>query len=130
MDLATPKADGRSPRQRRGQRSRVVLWLVLGVVGIGCVAIGYGVLRDRANAGAGMPAYSVYSDGPNGLAQAAALLRNLGWQPVAVTRPIQLTHHRGLLILAEPTEELAGLGPVSMLSDKDADGLLDWVKQG
>jgi len=123
-------AASRPPRRRRRVRSRIALWLVLVVVGGACVAVTYGVLRDRASAGAGLPAYSVYSNGPDGFAQAAALLRNLGWQPVAVTRPIQQTHHRGLLILAEPPDPLAGLRLAPTLSDTDVDGLLDWVRQG
>jgi hypothetical protein len=106
------------------------MWLVLVGMSVGSIAFVYGILGDHARAGAGLPAFSVYSDGPDGFAQAGALLSNLGWQPVPVTRPIQQTHHRGLLILAEPRERLAGLGNIPMLTDADADGLLDWVRQG
>jgi hypothetical protein len=120
----------RSPRPRRRQHSRLLLWFVLIAVPILCIAVTFFVLRDRAQAGAGMPDYSVYSDGPEGLAQAAALLRNLGWQPVAVTRPIQQTHHRGLLILVEPVRVAGPLGPGPALSDSDVDGLLEWVHKG
>jgi hypothetical protein len=130
MDSTKANDDFRPHRQRRRQQSRFVLWVALVGVAIGSVAVLYMILSKRATAGADMPEYSVYSDGPDGFAQAAALLRNLGWQPVAVTRPIQQTHHRGLLILAESMDPLPGLGIAPKLSDNDVDNLLDWVKQG
>jgi hypothetical protein len=89
-----------------------------------------GVLRDRSAAGKDMPAYSVYSEGADGLGEAAHLLRQLGWTPVAVTRPVQQTRHRGLLVLAEPeasnpfAEEPGGIG------EGEAKALLRWVGQG
>jgi hypothetical protein len=95
-----------------------------------CGGVVVGVLRSRARAGQGMPAYSVYSDAPDGLATAADVLRQLGWQPVAVTRPIQQTHHRGLLLLIEPRRAPGQLGPAPELSDADVAGLLDWVGRG
>jgi hypothetical protein len=93
-------------------------------------AAAYSVLRGRAEAGKGMPAFSVHSNARDGLATAAGVLGKLGWQPVAVTRPIQQTHNRGLLILVEPraTGLLAEQQPA--LSDTDAKGLLDWVARG
>jgi hypothetical protein len=47
-----------------------------------------------------------------------------------VTRPIQHTHHRGLLILVEPQvkELLPGTG--ADLNESDVDGLLRWVARG
>src|SRR5207253_3676543 len=84
----------------------------------------------RASAGHGMPDYSVYSSAPDGLAQAGDVLRRLGWQPVPVTRPIQQTRDRGLLILVEPHRPGLAIGPVQPLSDADVEGLLDWVRQG
>jgi len=44
------------------------------------------------------------SDEADGLAEAAYLLSRLGFRPVAVTRPIQDTRQRGLLILVEPQQ--------------------------
>src|SRR5690349_18908979 len=76
--------------------SLVVLWL--GVFG----AVVVFLLRERTAAGLSMPAYSVYSEADDGLGEAAQVLRRLGWTPVALTRPIQQTRHRGLLVLAEP----------------------------
>jgi hypothetical protein len=88
-------------------------------------------MSQRARAGHGLPDYSVYSDDEEGLATAAALLRQLGWRPVAVTRPIQQTHHRGLLILVEPQPTgLAAVFGGEGVNDTDVDALLDWVKKG
>ncbi|HYV39560.1 MAG TPA: DUF4350 domain-containing protein [Gemmataceae bacterium] len=124
---ATPNSGHNPPRRRR---SRFAAWFVLVVV-VGVFAtVTYGVLADRARSGAGLPDYVVYSDGLDGYAQAAELLRKLGWQPVAVTRPIQQTHHRGLLILAMPGEALPALGVSPALSQADVEGMLDWVSQG
>jgi hypothetical protein len=111
-------------------RSRLLVWsILLGTVAV-CGVVAFGVLRTRAREGQGMPPYSVYSDAPDGLATAADVLRKLGWQPVAVTRPIQQTHHRGLLVLVEPRRGRLQLGPTPELSDADVDGLLAWVAQG
>jgi hypothetical protein len=107
-----------------------VAWLVLLTVGGACAWLLYGVFDDRASAGVGLPAYSMYSDGPDGFAQAAALLEKLGWQPVAVTRPIQQTRLRGLLVIAQDGRPLTQLGRGPALSDADVEGLLDWVRQG
>jgi hypothetical protein len=112
------------------QRNRFLPWLVLLTTSGICLALLVGVLQEQASAGRGLPDYSVYSGGPDGLAQAGQVLRALGWQPVAVTRPIQQTHHRGLLILVEPRQPGLQVGPTEPLSDVDVDGLLDWVKQG
>jgi hypothetical protein len=114
----------------RLQRSRLVTWLVLVATVAVCGAIVVVVLRSRARAGQGMPPYSVYSDASDGLATAADVLRKLGWQPVAVTRPIQQTHHRGLLLLVEPRRTPMELVPAPDLSDADVAGLLDWVSRG
>jgi hypothetical protein len=114
----------------RGQRSRLLIWLVLLSTVAVCGAVVVVVLRSRARAGQGMPPYSVYSDAPDGLATAADVLRKLGWQPVAVTRPIQQTHHRGLLLLVEPRRASMELVPGPELSDTDVTGLLDWVSRG
>ncbi len=112
------------------RRSRLVPTVVLAVATLAFLAVVYFLLEARARAGRGMPDYSVYSDAPDGLAQAAGVLRKLGWQPVAVTRPIQQTRSKGLLILVEPRKPGFSLGREEPLSEADVDGLLDWVARG
>jgi hypothetical protein len=89
------------------------------------LAVAAYLVRARAAAGRGLPEYSVYSEERNGLAGAAHLLQQLGWEPVAVTRPIGQTRHRGLLIVAEPSAGLQGDG-----TDPDTASTLRWVEQG
>jgi hypothetical protein len=102
--------------------SRVISWLLL-VLLFGAFFAGVWLaLQARVAAGKGMPAYSVFAEDRDGLAETARLLRKLGWEPVAVTRPIQQTHHRGLLILVEPDQE--------RLSETDATAILHWVEKG
>ncbi|HZY87885.1 MAG TPA: DUF4350 domain-containing protein [Gemmataceae bacterium] len=109
--------------------SRFVAWLVvvalLGAFG----AVVVGALRERAAAGQGMPPYSVYSEAGDGLGEAAHLLRQLGWETMALTRPAQVGQHRGLLVLLEP-ERSAGFGEEGGLSEVDAGNLLRWVEAG
>src|SRR5262249_61761438 len=71
-----------------------------------------------------------YSEASDGLGEAAHLLRQLGWQPVAVTRPIQNTRHRGLLILTEPTPDGPLGGDEDAIPEGDARALLHWVEEG
>jgi hypothetical protein len=93
-------------------------------------AVAYLALLSGAEAGKGMPEFSVYSNEHNGLATAAGVLRKLKFRPVAVTRPIQHTHYRGLLVLAEPAQ-MDPFGTVSPgLSERDAQALLEWVGKG
>jgi hypothetical protein len=105
---------------------RVLLLLLLALF----LAVAYLVLSAGAEAGKGMPAYSVYSEERDGLATAARVLRGLGFRPVALTRPIQQTHYQGLLIVVEPrraglfADNLAGLG------EQDSKALLEWVDRG
>jgi hypothetical protein len=110
--------------------TRAASWFLVAVLfGVFLATAGYAI-RARAAAGKGMPEFSVYSEERNGLSEAARLVRRLGWEPVAVTRPIQNTHRRGLLILAEP--ELTALLPGESpdLPEADIQGLLRWVEQG
>ena len=100
------------------------------MLGLGSLVIVGNAIKARADAGVGLPELSVYSDGHDGYAQAAELLRKLGWRPVAVTRPIHQTKHRGLLILAEPGDILGVIGLRSSMSSADVEGLLDWVSKG
>jgi hypothetical protein len=109
--------------------TRFLSWLFLIVLLGAFGAAVYYTLRTQASAGKGMPAYSVYSDDADGLAETARLLRKLGWEPVAVTRPIEHTRHRGLLIVVEP--ENRGLtGQPSPPSAEELDGMLRWVEEG
>ena len=112
--------------------SRPLAWvLVVLFFGVFVGAVAY-VLRDRADAGKGMPPYSIYSHGARrGAAEAAYVLQQAGWTPVALTRPIQYTKARGLLILVQPEEDDdAHADPTGGVSRQDADALLDWVGEG
>jgi hypothetical protein len=121
------RAPSRAPaRPRRSFFNWLLILLLVGAFG----AVVYGALRAGAEAGQGMPGYSVYADDARGLAQAAAVLGKLGWQPIALTRPIQQTRYRGLLILVEPWRPDPLGRPEPGLSDDDARGLLEWVARG
>jgi hypothetical protein len=103
------------------------LFLILLLSAFGAAV--YYALRAQASAGKGMPTYSVYSEDADGLAESARLVRKLGWKPVAVTRPIENTRFRGLLIVVEP--ENKGLtGRSSPPSTEELDGMLRWVAEG
>src|SRR5262245_5669173 len=107
---------------------RSLAWLLvlalLGAFG----AVTFVLLRQRSAEGKGLPDYSAFSDGADGLGEAAHFLRQAGWTPVAVTRPIQHTGRSGLLVVAEPTPP----GPFGGggLGEADARALLSWVEQG
>jgi hypothetical protein len=77
-----------------------------------------------------MPAYSVYSEEHNGLAEAYRRVRQFGWQPVALTRPAQYAGVQGLLILVEPGQTTALPGVATDVTDADARGLVQWVERG
>jgi hypothetical protein len=110
--------------------SRMLSWfLVLVLFGAFTAAVVF-ELRRRASAGKGMPAFSVYSAERDGLAEAADVLRKLGFQPVAVTRPIQNTHDRGLLILVQPEGQSLLPGEEPDLGEADVNALLRWVEEG
>src|SRR5437868_3193300 len=109
--------------------TRLWSWLlVLLLLGAFVGAVAY-ALAARAAAGRGMPEHSVYSEGPDGLAEAARFLRRAGWEPVAVTRPVQSARYRGLLILVEPGAP-SMLGTDYGLPEGDARALLHWVEAG
>jgi hypothetical protein len=108
---------------------RSLLWpLALLPVGV-FIAAAVLFLRERAEAGRGLPPFSVYSDDADGLAEAGHLLSELGWRPVAVTRPINQTRDRGLLILAEPEGSGPLVDPGGITAD-EAKGILHWVEEG
>src|ERR1700737_2574567 len=104
------------------------LLVVLLLGGFGAIA--YRGLRAQAEAGKGMPPYSVYSEEGDGLAEAYRVVRRFGWIPVALTRPVQHTHDRGLLILVEPRRGSPIPGLDSDVSEADARALLRWVEEG
>jgi hypothetical protein len=52
------------------------------------------------------------------------------WTPVAVTRPIQNTDLRGLLIVAEPGRSGPFQSEEDALSDAEAQAVLSWVEEG
>ncbi len=109
--------------------SRLAAWSLVSLLfaafaGVTAYTLHAGVARGR-----GLPAYSVYDETREGLSEAAHIVQELGWLPVAVTRPIKHTQHRGLLILVEP----GGNGLLSEpdgLSESDAQALLRWVEAG
>jgi hypothetical protein len=110
--------------------TRRASWLlVLLLFGVFAGTVGY-VLWQRARAGKGFPEYSVYSEDADGLAESARFLRNLGWEPVAVTRPVQHTRYRGLLVLAEPERSALLPGETPDIPEGDVKALLRWVEQG
>jgi hypothetical protein len=107
---------------------RFACWLLIGLLlGLFGAVTGY-LLRERRLAGRDMPAYSVYSEASDGLGEAAHVLRGLGLTPVAVTRPIQDSQHRGLLIVAGP--DSSKLFSEDSRSANDAQSLLNWVEHG
>jgi Domain of unknown function (DUF4350) len=86
------------------------------------------VLRARAITGKGMPAFSTYSDGPDGLGELVHVLRSAGYQPTAGTRPTTSAGYEGLLVIVEP--QAAGTLETLPLSQSVAERLLKWVEDG
>ncbi|HYT95096.1 MAG TPA: DUF4350 domain-containing protein [Gemmataceae bacterium] len=125
---AQPTAESQPPARPRP--SSFFNWLLILLLVSAFGALTYWVLREGAEAGQGLPAYSVYADDARGLAQAAAVVGRFGWQPIAVTRPIQGTRARGLLILVEPSRADVLGRSESGMSDDDVRGLLRWVGNG
>lgn len=112
----------------------LLTWLLLIILFGGLSWVIYLALARRAEAGKGMPDYSTYSREKDGLAEFAQLLGKLGYEVIPVTRPIQQTDARGLLILVEPEGSRAGPGRFPGqppdLSDADVRSLLQWVGKG
>jgi hypothetical protein len=111
--------------------SRPLAWLLVVLLfGVFASAVGF-VLRERAAAGKGMPPYSIYShDARRGAAEAAYVLQRAGWTPVALTRPVQYTPARGLLILVQPEEDEDAEDADGGVRDVDAAAMLHWVERG
>jgi Domain of unknown function (DUF4350) len=109
--------------------SRTAWILTLLSFGVFGAAVVY-ALWVRADAGKGFPDYSVYSEEADGLADAARFLRRTGFEPIAVTRPIQHSHVRGLLVLAEPHGTALFPGERPDLTETTVNSLLHWVEAG
>jgi hypothetical protein len=111
--------------------TRLVCWLLVVVlVGLGVAAVAV-VLRQRREAGLDMPLYSMSSDADEGLGEFAHLLRQLKLaRPVAITRPVQGLHLRGLLIVTLASRVELGHREEDELSDADARAMLRWVAEG
>jgi hypothetical protein len=110
--------------------TRVFSWLLLLALFGAFVAVVAWALHARVEAGVGMPAYSVYSEDPgHGLAESARLFRQLGWEPVALTRLVS-PQQRGLLILVQPVSPSLLTGEADDLSPAEVQNLLHWVEQG
>lgn len=110
--------------------TRRLSWILVLILASLLAVVAAQAYRDRLSSGKGFPDYSVWSEDANGLAEAARFCRRLGYEPVALTRPIQQTRHRGLLILAEPTFTQPLVGREPGLSENDVRGLLRWVASG
>jgi hypothetical protein len=110
----------------RRSGARILLLLLLGLF----AAAAYMAVGAGAEAGRGLPEYSVFSNERNGLATAGRVLRKLGFQPVALTHPIQQTHDTGLLILIEPRQRETLGAERPGLSERDSRALLEWVAKG
>ncbi len=109
--------------------ARVVQFLAAVALLLGFVTVAAICLKQRADAGKGMPDYSLYSNEDGGLRPLVGQLRQLGYQPIPVTRPIHLTGQQGLLIMAEPGERGPFRGFAGPTEDQAA-GVLDWVAEG
>jgi hypothetical protein len=84
----------------------------------------------RAEAGKDLPAFSIYSEEHDGLAETGRILRGMGWEPIAVARPIQSTRDHGLLFLVEPQVTPPYPGAETDLTEAEVKALLNWVEQG
>ena len=112
--------------------SRPLAWLLVVLLfGVFVAAAGY-VLRERADAGKGMPPYSIYShDARRGAAEAAYVLQRAGWTPVAVTRRVQYTPRpRPARSSSSPKRTTRRETSDGGVSDDDAAAMLRWVEQG
>ncbi len=106
--------------------ARLVLIILLAIFAI----TSFVVLKARFETGLNMPEYSIYSNADNGLYRAAYVLKQLGFSPVGLSRPIQNTKRSGLLIVVEPQSSNLFIGQYPGLGSNDAKGMLDWVAEG
>jgi hypothetical protein len=105
---------------------RRAAWLVLVPLVLVFVAVTAWLLYQRVAAGKDMPDYSVYSSGPRGLSGTAAFLTKIGYEPIAMTRPVQHTRNGGLLIMVEPSYKNAA----PPIEEGQAKSILSWVEHG
>ena len=114
--------------------SRLIAWLILLVLVVVFGVVAHSAYSTQAAAGKGMPAFSVYSEDRDGLAETAELMRKLGYEPVALTRPIMQTEQANmrnrLLLLVEPERPADMTGAHADLIESDVRGLLRWVERG
>jgi hypothetical protein len=113
---------------------RFLSWLLVVLLLAVFGAVVAWALRDRTRRGQGMPPYSVYGEGRQGLEASADLLRIYGWTPVALTRPPQPGRYPGLLVVAEPDPDgLLGTRTGALRDDEpngEVKGVLRWVEEG
>jgi hypothetical protein len=113
--------------------TRYLSWaLLLSLFGVFAVVV-YLVLQARVEAGREMPHYSVYSEEPDGLAETARFVRKLGWEPVALTRPVQQLRADAasrLLVIVEPQSAVPQPGGETGIGRLEARALLRWVAEG
>jgi hypothetical protein len=114
--------------------SRFVPWLLLVILfGTFATAVAYALLL-RAEAGKDMPHYSVYSEEPDGLAATARFLRNHGWEPIALARPVQQLppgdSKPRLLIMVEPQPGSGTPDQEGGIGKAEARAILRWVEEG
>jgi hypothetical protein len=112
--------------------NRFTCWLLVLFLFGGFVAVVVYALRARVEAGKGMPEYSVYSEEHNSLGGTARFVRRLGWEPVAMTRPLPLQHsdQPSLLIQVAPEGRSLLPGSEHELPEAEVRALLRWVEQG
>ena len=106
---------------------RTLAWLVaVSLFSAFAMALAWS-LRARTDAGRDLPEYSVYSQERDGLGPLAHLLQQLGWEPVAITRPMLDSRQHGLLIV------VSAAGPEGRQGDwseVEVNGLMHWVAEG
>lgn len=113
--------------------TRFVSWLLLLVLFTGFGVVVYFVLQARVEAGRDMPHFSVYSEEADGLAETARFVRKLGWDPVALTRPVQQLRAAAeprLLVMVEPQTAVPLPSGESGIGKIEARGILRWVAEG
>ncbi len=122
--------DWNAAARYRNRMTRFASWLIV-VLGFG-LFLGASVyaLRQRMDAGKGLPPYSVYGRDRDGLGDAADFVRRLGREPIAVTRPLTFlpssTSGPRLLVVVEPH----GANEEADVTESDVRGLLRWVEAG
>jgi len=114
--------------------TRFISWLLLFLLFGTFAGVAFVVLQRRAAAGREMPRWSVYAEDADGLAETARFVAKLGWEPVALTRPVvQLptdpTQPR-LVVMVEPQPPASAFGGSGEMGKGEAQAILDWAAQG